>query len=154
LADLEAARAVRDPRILPKHWMMIAASGVAVHEGKLLLVRDHQGFWAGVGGWVDPGETPEQAILREVREELGVDATVTGHFRPFIAWNVVELDAPVSFLLFPHRLKLASMEFVLDPAEVTDVAWVEPNRLDDYEMLPHARATYSERLDEWLAADR
>ena len=115
MADLEAARRVRDPKVLPKHWVMMAASAVIVEDGKLLLVRDQQGFWAGVGGWMDEGETPEEAILRETKEELGVEATVIAHLRPFIAWNVADLESPVSFLLFPHRLKLASLELRAGP---------------------------------------
>ena len=131
--------------------MMIASSGVVFEDGNLLLVRDHQGFWAGVGGWVDVGEAPEQAIVREMSEELGVAAVVTRHFRPVIAWHVADLESPVSFLLFPHRLALSSTEFKPDPSEVTDVAWVAPGDLSEYEMLPHTRHTYEERLAEWIA---
>ena len=149
-ADLAAAEA-RDPRILPKHWVMLAASAVIIENGKLLLVRDLQGFWAGVGGWIDPAETPEEAVVREVREELGVGAEVIRHLRPFIAWHVAQLDDPVSFLLFPHRVKLASREFKPDPGEVTDIAWAEPGRLDEYPMLPYVRGLYNDRLTEWLA---
>lgn len=151
MADLEAARVARDPRILPKHWMMIASSSVVFESGKLLLVRDRQGFWAGVGGWIDIGETPEEAIVREMREELGVASVVTRNYRPVIAWHVADLEDPVSFLLFPHRLSLSSAEFTADPAEVTDVVWVEPARLAELDMLPHTRRTYEERLAEWLA---
>jgi len=131
--------------------MMIASSGVVYENGKLLLVRDRQGFWAGVGGWIDVGETPEEAIVREMSEELGVVASVTRNYRPVIAWHVADLEAPVSFLLFPHRLTLASTAFRPDPVEVTDVTWVEPARLYEFEMLPHTRRTYEERLAEWLA---
>jgi 8-oxo-dGTP diphosphatase len=151
LADLEAAARVRDARILPKHWMMLAASAVIIDDAKLLMVRDLQGFWSGVGGFVETGETPEQAIVRELKEELGVSGTVTRCYRPFIAWNVRELEAPVSFLLFPHRLTLASLDFNPDPAEVTGVAWVAPEQFGDYEMLPHIRSIFSQRLEEWLA---
>ena len=131
--------------------MMVAASGVVYEDGKLLVVRDLQGFWAGVGGWIDAGESPEDAIVREVREELGVESEVVRHFRPFIAWNVVP-DAPaISFLLFPHAVRLLSTEFRPDPAEVTDVAWVTPAELTNLDMLPHVRSLFRDRLDEWLA---
>jgi 8-oxo-dGTP diphosphatase len=113
-------------------------------------VRDLQGFWAGVGGWVDPGETPEQAVVREVREELGVGAEVIRHLRPFIAWHVAQLDDPVSFLLFPHRVRLTSTEFRPDPAEVTGVAWAAPGDLGGYPMLPYVKGLLDERLEEWL----
>jgi 8-oxo-dGTP diphosphatase len=132
--------------------MMMAASGIVYEDGKLLCLRDLQGFWAGIGGWIDAGESPEDAIVREVREELGVDSEVVRHFRPFIAWNVVAEAPAISFLLFPHAVRLLSTEFRPDPAEVTDVAWVALNDLHDYEMLPQIRAIYHLRLPEWVAA--
>jgi 8-oxo-dGTP pyrophosphatase MutT (NUDIX family) len=42
-------------------------------RGEVLLVRRaDDGRWAMPGGWVDPGETPEQAVVREVAEETGL----------------------------------------------------------------------------------
>jgi 8-oxo-dGTP pyrophosphatase MutT (NUDIX family) len=42
-------------------------------EGRLLLVRRaDDGCWAMPGGWVDPGETPAQAAVRETLEETGL----------------------------------------------------------------------------------
>jgi len=151
VGDLEAARKARDPKILPKHWVMMAASGIAIEGGTVLLLRDLHGFWAGIGGFIEAGETPDEAIVREVREELGVDSTVVQHYRPFIAWNVAQLDDPVSFLLFPHRIKLSSLDLRPDPTEVTDLAWAAPEKLGEYEMLPHVKALFQARLPEWLA---
>jgi 8-oxo-dGTP pyrophosphatase MutT (NUDIX family) len=130
--------------------MMMAASGIVYEDGKLLCIRDLQGFWAGIGGWIDAGESPEQAIVREMREELGVESEVVRHFRPFIAWHVAQHEHPISFLLFPHRLKLASTDFTVDAGEVTDVAWVTPEELAKLDMLPHVRSLFEDRLEEWL----
>ena len=152
MADLEASRRARDPHILPKHLMMMAASGTIYEDGKLLVVRDNQGFWAGVGGWIENGETPEEAIVREVREELGVESKVVAHHRPFIAWNVTNGEMPIHFLLFPHALRLLSHDLKPDPAEVTGVAWVTPADLESYDMTPHVRNIHDLRLAEWLAA--
>ncbi len=128
----------------------MAASGIVYEDGKLLCLRDLQGFWAGIGGWIDAGESPEQAIVREMREELGVESEVVRHFRPFIAWHVAEHEHPISFLLFPHRLKLASTDFTVDAGEVTDVAWITPEELAKLDMLPHVRSLFEDRLEEWL----
>ena len=54
--------------------------GLVIREGKLLMVKRHEPEvkgahmkWEFPGGKVDIGETPEQAIVREVKEETGYD---------------------------------------------------------------------------------
>ena len=151
MADLEASRRARDPHILPKHWMMMASCATIYEDGKMLLVRDRQGFWAGVGGWIENGETPEEAIVREVREEIGVESEVIGASKPFIAWNVTTDEPPINFILFPHALRLLSRDLRPDPKEVTAVAWVAPEELESYEMTAHVRNIHNLRLQEWLS---
>ena len=57
---------------------VVACVGAVVHDdaGRLLLVRrgrdPHRGRWSLPGGRVEPGESPEQAVEREVREETGL----------------------------------------------------------------------------------
>jgi ADP-ribose pyrophosphatase YjhB (NUDIX family) len=61
---------------------LILCAGAVVRDaaGRLLLVRrgrpPSQGLWSVPGGRVEPGESPEQAAVREVREETGLDVTV------------------------------------------------------------------------------
>lgn len=51
------------------------------HDGRLLLIRrgrpPGRGLWSLPGGRVETGETDEEAVVREVREETGLDASVT-----------------------------------------------------------------------------
>jgi len=60
------------PRVVP-------CVGAVVHDaaGRLLLIQrghdPHRGLWSLPGGRVEPDESPEQALVREVREETGLD---------------------------------------------------------------------------------
>ena len=151
MADLEEALEARHPDNFRKHSLMIAAASVIVEDGKLLLVRDTHGFWASVGGWVDEGESPDEAILRELREELGVEAEVTEVLHPHLEWKAEQATDGSGFLLFVYRLRLLSRDFTLLEAEITEARWVAPADWPGLPMLPYVRALLEERTAEWLA---
>ena len=52
------------------------AGGIIVWRNRVVLRRTLRGEWVFPKGWIDPGETVEQAALREVREETGVQAEI------------------------------------------------------------------------------
>ena len=57
--------------------MEVIARAVVVRDGSVLLVQEvAEGYWFFPGGHVEAGETPRQALVRELREELDVAATV------------------------------------------------------------------------------
>jgi mutator protein MutT len=69
------AHAGRSPQVVP-------CVGAIVHDGagRLLLIQrghdPHRGRWTLPGGRVEAGETTEQAVVREIREETGLDVRV------------------------------------------------------------------------------
>lgn len=51
--------------------------GVVDEAGRLLLMRERSdGQWSLPGGWAEPGDTPAEAVIREIREETGVPAEI------------------------------------------------------------------------------
>lgn len=58
----------------------LAVDALVVHDGKILLITRKDEPWKGLlafpGGFVDKGEDPEKAVLRELREETGIIGTV------------------------------------------------------------------------------
>lgn len=87
-----------DPR-LPKQ---LTASGFVLRADRKVLLVHHRklGVWLYPGGHVEETETPDDAVLREIREETGINARILGS--PDLALKDVEADVHV--LQTPYRI--------------------------------------------------
>ncbi len=55
----------------------LVVTGYIIHANKVLLVHHRKlDLWLAVGGHIDENETPDQALLREIKEEVGIDAEI------------------------------------------------------------------------------
>ena len=61
-----------------KNHLVSCAGLVTNAEGKILLVKSPLRGWEYPGGLIEPGETFQQALKREIREEAGVEVEITG----------------------------------------------------------------------------
>ncbi len=119
-----------------KPILLVAAVGLIDPDGRVLLARRPEGkplagLWEFPGGKVHAGETPEQALIRELREELGIDVSAAC-LAPF-AFASHGYEA--FHLLMPLYLCRRWQGQVM-PMEGQTLAWVRPQRFGDYAMPP------------------
>lgn len=63
---------ILDETLPPRH-LITSAFALAFHEGSFLMTKLHERGWDIPGGHIDPGETPEETMRREVMEEAAVE---------------------------------------------------------------------------------
>ncbi len=117
-----------------KPVVLVAACALIDADGRILLSRRPEGramagLWEFPGGKLEPGETPEDALVRELREELGIDVT-SACLAPFaFASHAYERFHLLMPLYLCRRWK-----GVPAAREGQQLAWVRPSKLATYPM--------------------
>lgn len=116
--------------------VLVVAVALIDSDGRVLLAqrppgKPMAGLWEFPGGKLRDGETPEAALIRELKEELGID-TRESCLAPF---TFASHAYPGFHLLMPLYL-CRRWQGTPVPREGQQLAWVWPNRLRDYEMPP------------------
>ncbi|MGH6619768.1 MAG: 8-oxo-dGTP diphosphatase MutT [Alphaproteobacteria bacterium] len=120
----------------PLPMVLVVAGALVDADGRVLIARRPEGkrmagLWEFPGGKVAPGETPEEALVRELQEELGVD-TRESCLAP-IAFASHRYD---DFHLLMPLYVCRVWKGAPSPREGQELAWVRPPRLSDYPMPP------------------
>ena len=124
------------PIIDHKNLKIVVSIALINNENEILLSKRPEkkhlsGFWEFPGGKVEEGETPEKALIREVKEELNIDINN-------------KCIAPLSFSEFDYNnFQLLLLLYICRrwdgvPMSMEDnkLEWVKPNMLRDYKMPP------------------
>jgi 8-oxo-dGTP diphosphatase len=119
-----------------KPVVLVSAVALVDRDGRILLAqrpegRSMAGLWEFPGGKVEPGETPEAALIRELHEELGID-TWASCLAPLTFASHGYDDFHLLMPLFVCR----KWQGIPTPREGQKLAWVAPARLADYPMPP------------------
>ncbi|MBU2583516.1 MAG: (deoxy)nucleoside triphosphate pyrophosphohydrolase [Alphaproteobacteria bacterium] len=129
---MEAATEVR--KDLP--IVLVAAAALIDADNRVLICKRPEGkslagLWEFPGGKVEPGESPEAALVRELREELSIKACETCLCPFTFASHTYE-----KFHLLMPLFLLRKWEGEIVSTVHPEIEWVRPNRLSRYPMPP------------------
>ncbi|PIE07795.1 MAG: 8-oxo-dGTP diphosphatase MutT [Rhodobacterales bacterium] len=129
--------------------VLVSAVALIDTDGRVLLARRPEGksmagLWEFPGGKVEPGETPEAALIRELREELGIDVSAAC-LAPLTFASHSYDDFHLLMPVFACRKWTGSVI----PLEGQTLAWVRVDDLKRYPMPP-ADVPLIAMLRDWL----
>jgi 8-oxo-dGTP diphosphatase len=116
--------------------VLVAACALVDPDGRVLIAqrpagRAMAGLWEFPGGKIEAGERPEQTLIRELKEELGIVVT-----EPCLAPLTFASHAYPDFHLLMPLFVCRRWEGTPTPLETQSLRWVRPNQLRDIPMPP------------------
>lgn len=135
--------------VWPTH--IVAVGGIAINEeGDVLLVKTYYGGWVFPGGQVEIGENLIDALIREIKEESGIDVTVsqligvysnTSTYKGLDGVTDIPTKVIFDFICKPVGGELCTSE------ETSEVMWVAKDKVLDLITSPPIRTRYQAYLD-------
>jgi 8-oxo-dGTP pyrophosphatase MutT (NUDIX family) len=142
----------------------IIAEVPIVYKNKILLMEHRKlGGWFYTGGHVDPGELPEEAAIREAKEESGLDVEIIDCGKKGMAIKGSNAKGPLGILIMDYNYPLGrhihyEMFFLAKPKngirnlkrnkeESLDMDWFSKEELKKLDMMPHAYRLSVKALD-------
>lgn len=129
--------------------VLVSAVALIDADGRVLLSqrppgKPMAGLWEFPGGKVEPEETPEAALIRELHEELGINT-----WKSCLAPLTFASHAYETFHLLMPLFVCRRWEGMPTPREGQTLEWVRPERLREYPMPP-ADVPLIPILRDWL----
>ena len=116
--------------------LLVVACALVDQDNRILIAqrppgKKLEGLWEFPGGKLDPGERPEEALIRELREELSIEAKA-----PCLAPLTFASHAYDDFHLLMPLYICRRWEGFVQPREGQAIKWVRPRDLRNWPMPP------------------
>lgn len=122
----------------------IRAAGIIIHNGKFLVHRNvNSDHYALIGGRVAIGEDSATTVIREIKEEMGKDAEITGYVSTIE--NFFEMKgSKYHEIMFVHRMEFKDDEDKkiehtlknIEGREELQYEWLPIDKIDEYNVVP------------------
>jgi 8-oxo-dGTP diphosphatase len=132
---------------------VVLVGGAIFSDGKLLIIQksDYKKLfawhWEIPGGKVDPGEDPNKAIIREVKEETNLDVEI---IRPYDVWHsIIEFhDEKEHLIEIDFLLKAKTHDIKLEAHKHPKYKWITPDDTHELLMTSEMKATIMKAFEE------
>ncbi len=118
------------------------------HEGKICLLKrskqvgTYRERWAGVSGYLEEENTPYQQALEELREEVGVTEEDLELLQVGEPLEAIDEELGRKWVIYPFRFRLLSPEKLRIDWEHTEIRWVKPEQIAEFETVPKLAETW------------
>jgi NAD+ diphosphatase len=132
------------PRVSPAIIVLVTRGE---HDERALLAwgtRRQAQFYSTLAGFVEPGETLEEALVREVKEEVGIDVRDVTYFGSQ-AWPFPHQ------LMVGYRARYAGGELVLQESEIRDARWFTPEEIETVTAVRSGFSIAGRLIEGWIA---
>ena len=139
---------------------LAGVGAVIINEGKMILVKrgvePGKGEWSIPGGLIELGETVRDAVIREAKEETGLNVEIVVD-RPLDAFDNIDIDEKGGF-----HYHFVLMEFLARPksgtlkssSDAVDAKWVPLEEVEKYDLTKPFRKFFTKHKDELIKFSR
>jgi 8-oxo-dGTP diphosphatase len=134
--------------------LFVATKAFLLHEGKVLIVRESSNYADGsnankydvIGGRLEPGQRFDESLLREIKEECGLDATIG---KPFFVneWRPVVRDEPWQIVGIFFACYTDTNNITLSD-DHDDYQWIDPEKYKDYPIIDNLQVVFEAYLNQ------
>lgn len=125
-------------RFLREQVARPASAGIIVkdEQDRVLLVKAHyKNYWSFPGGWIEAGQTPVEAAIRELKEETGLEVSPESVNLAFVANRSSKYFQSYNFIFRSLQVIDSNSEIVLQPEEIAQCRFVPLEEVLDDDFL-------------------
>lgn len=132
---------------MKKQPKLAVAALIKNKDGKFLFVKTHKlkDIYTIPGGGIKPGESPEEALKREVKEEVGLEIKKAKLFK---IQESMETDEPEQAIFFNYLCDVDNDKVKIDNYEILDFTWVKPSKSLNLKLHDEVRKIVEEVLEQ------